>query len=396
MPSTKQQDNLTSKLENSIIKLLDYCETNDWTGFDPYDGLNSRMFTALPIIQNRFCRLIFIQAMKRSSINLRHVFMVPKGHNPKAIALFCSTLIKLHNLQIIENDENIKLLLNRLIELKSQNTPYYCWGYNFDWQSRAFFLPRFAPNIICTTFAGNALIDAYEKYKQDKYVDMAVSAGMFILQGLNITGNKDELCFSYTPIDHGQVHNANLLGAAFLSRLYSITKDKTFLDPAYRAVLFSVKRQNEDGSWPYGEHKNQKWIDNFHTGYNLVALKKFSLYTNDESIAETIQRGYSFYKNNFFTADGIPKYYHNNLYPIDIHSIAYSIITLAELNTFDDSAMNLAILVYKWSIKHMQNVNGYFYYQRKPFFKNRISYMRWSQAWMLYALSIFFQNIKGS
>jgi len=41
----------------------------------------------------------------------------------------------------------------------------------------------------------------------------------------------------------------------------------------------------------------------------------------------------------------------------------------------------------------MQSKNGYFFYQKKRFFKNKISYMRWSQAWMLYALAIFAQSL---
>jgi len=394
MTLAKSHYNSITHLENSIKKLLDYCEADNWAGFDPFDGLNSRVFKAVPGVDTRFWRLIFIQAIKRSPINLRHVLLIPKEQNPKGIALFCSALIKLRDLRILENDDTVCHLLNRLIELRSQNIDDYCWGYNFDWQSRAFFLPRFAPNIICTTFAGNALIDAYEKYGRADYLDTAVSAGRFLLQGLNSSGSDNELCFSYTPFDHGQVHNANLLGAAFLSRLYSSTGEKSFLDPAHRAVRFSVKRQHEDGSWPYGEHENQKWIDNFHTGYNLVALKKFSQYTHDDSLTDTIRKGYRFYRNHFFTVDGLPKYYHNGLYPIDIHSIAYSLITLAELSDFDESALELAERVCKWGIKNMQDETGYFYCQKNRFFKNRISYMRWSQAWMLYALSIFLHNIR--
>lgn len=380
-------------IKDSIISLLDYCQKNDWAGFDPFDGLNSRVFTALPFLQNKLCKLIFIQSMKRAPINLRHIFLVPKGQNPKGIALFCSALLKLSNLRLLHNDEPVPQLLRRLIELRSPKRPYYCWGYNFDWQNRAFLLPKFEPNIICTTFAGNALIDAYEKYTNTAYLNMAISAGQFLLHGLNITSNKDELCFSYTPFDRGQVHNANLLGAAFLSRLYSITGKTEFLDPALRAVQFSVARQNEDGSWPYGESKTQRWVDNFHTGYNLLALKKFSQYTGDKSFTDTIRKGYQFYRNNFFTAAGLPKYYHNRLYPIDIHSIAYSIITLTELNTFDESAKDLAMLICKWGLENMQSEKGYFYYQQKRCFKNRISYMRWSQAWMLYGLAIFAENI---
>jgi len=380
-------------IKDSIISLIDYCRINDWAGFDPYDALNSRVFNTLPFVQNRICRLIFTQAMKRSPVNIRPICLIPEGQNPKGIALFCSALIILSNLRLLHNDEVILPLLKRLIDLRSPKWAYYCWGYNFDWQSRGSLLPKYEPNIICTSFAGNALIDSYQKYEKTEYLDMAISAGQFILQGLNITGNKDELCFSYTPYDRNQVHNANLLGAAFLSRLYSITGEKYFFDFALKAARFSVARQNGDGSWPYGEGRTRKWIDNFHTGYNLVALNKFSQYTGNENFIDNIQKGFHYYRNNFFTTNGLPKYYHNRIYPIDIHSIAQSIITLVEFKNYDESAMELAVLIFRWAINNMQSKKGYFYYQQKRFFKNRIAYMRWSQAWMLYGLATFAENI---
>ncbi len=74
-----------------------------------------------------------------------------------------------------------------------------CWGYNFDWQNRYNFIPKFSPNIIATTFAGNALLDAYEFNNEHRCFDMALSAGEFILNGLNRTERGDTLCFSYTP-----------------------------------------------------------------------------------------------------------------------------------------------------------------------------------------------------
>jgi hypothetical protein len=371
---------------------LDYCNRNDWSGFDPYDGLNSRLFNALPFVQNRICRLIFIQAMKRSPINFRPIFLVPKEENPKGLAVFCSALLILSKTGFSKNDDTILRLLKRLIALKSKDVPYFCWGYNFDWQSRAFFLPKFVPNIICTTFAGNALLDAYDKFADSAYLDMAISAGYFLLEGLNITRTNDEICFSYTPLDHGQVHNANLLGAAFLSRLYSLTQDKKFLAHANSAVRYSIRRQNEDGSWPYGEDKTQSWIDNFHTGYNLVALKRFSEYTGNTDVVENIKKGFQFYKENFFTDEGMLKYFHNQLYPIDIHAIAQSIMTLVEFKAYDEDNVALAKRTFTWSLKTMQSKTGYFFYQKKRFFINRIPYMRWSQAWMLLALATLFED----
>jgi hypothetical protein len=218
---------------------------------------------------------------------------------------------------------------------------------------------------------------------------MALSAGKFIIKGLNISEGNKGICFSYTPLDRAQVHNANLLGAAYLARLYSVSRDTEFLDHALSATRFSIDRQASDGSWPYGETRTQKWIDNFHTGYNLVALHKISQYAKIDEFEDNLHRGYQFYKKNFFVDGSLVKYYHDRLYPVDIHSIAQSIITLMELNKLDRSSRDIAFSVCNWGINNMRSKEGFFYYQKKRYCKNRISYMRWSQAWMLLALATF-------
>ena len=39
---------------------------------------------------------------------------------------------------------------------------------------------------------------------------------------------------------------------------------------------------------------------------------------------------------------------------------------------------------------------GYFYYQIQPYYKNKIPYMRWSQAWMLLALATLLEQKDSS
>jgi len=59
-------DNFSNKLTESIIRLLDYCKKNDWASYDPFDGLNSKIFTLMPFFhKNKLPRLFFIQFMKR-------------------------------------------------------------------------------------------------------------------------------------------------------------------------------------------------------------------------------------------------------------------------------------------------------------------------------------------
>ncbi|OGL43424.1 MAG: hypothetical protein A2W05_00315 [Candidatus Schekmanbacteria bacterium RBG_16_38_10] len=383
----KLHDDTLKAVKKSALDLFEYCRLNNWAGFDPYDGLNSPIFDWLPFLQNRFTRLVFIQFMKRSKINIRAIMGISKGQNPKGLALFSSSVLKLLDIGLIKDSDIAISVINQLIHKKTPNQPYICWGYNFDWQQRKLLVPKYTPNIICTTFAGNALLDAYEKFDDSFYLDMALSAGNFIIKGLNISKSTKGICFSYTPLDRAQVHNANLLGAAFLARLFSISNQKEFLDYALLSARFSVNSQSSDGSWPYGENEVQKWIDNFHTGYNLVALHRFSHYTGNGEFEENIKKGFQFYKSHFFTDGCLAKYYHNRLYPIDIHAIAQSIVTLIELKEMDQDNIDLALSVCQWAIDNMKSNEGYFYFQKKRFYMNRISYMRWSQAWMLLALS---------
>ena len=387
---------LPDSVRNATAALLEYCEKEGWAGYDPYDCLNSRILRASPITKNKTLRLIATQAMKRSPINLRRLLMVPKSENPKACALFCSSLIRLTNIGFLPDDSLLTARLDRLMELRSEGYSQYCWGYNFDWQSRGFFLPRFVPNIICTTFGGTALLEAYEKYGEPRFLEAASSAGDFLTTELNVTYDGDGLCFSYTPLDRAQVHNANLLAAGFLARLWSLTGAKPFLEMATKAVRFSLTRQSSDGSWPYGEDRTQRWIDNFHTGYNLMALWRISQIISDVSVEEAIAKGFEFYVDHFFTDEGAPKYYHNRLWPVDVHSVAQSIVTLSELQQLHSSAPALADQVCQWALANMRNKRGYFHYQKTRFYENRIPYMRWSQAWMLYSLAVYLESVSDS
>ena len=43
--------------------------------------------------------------------------------------------------------------------------------------------------------------------------------------------------------------------------------------------------------------------------------------------------------------------------------------------------------VASWTIQNLRDSRGFFYYQRRRFYTVRKPYMRWTQAWMLYALA---------
>jgi hypothetical protein len=262
-----------------------------------------------------------------------------------------------------------------------------CWGYNFDWQAKAFFQPKNTPTVVVTTFIGCSLLDAFEITGEDKVIKTTRSACDFILKDLNRTyDNNGNYAFSYSPLDKTVVFNATLLGSRLLSRVYSFTHEKDLLNSAKKSVAFCCDNQKKDGSWGYGTLDFHQWIDNFHTGYNLECISDYMKFSGDHTYDGHLQRGFDYYIKNFFSDEGIPKYYNNSIYPVDIHAPAQLIITLSRLGKLQEYKQ-LTDNVLHWTIDNMQSDKGFFYYQIKKYFSSRIPYMRWAQAWMFYALS---------
>jgi hypothetical protein len=373
-----------------MLRLIAYCRDNSWAGYDPYDALNSSLFSTVPILNSRLPRLVLTQALKRSPINVRPFLGIPKTQNPKALALFLSAFLKISEADLPDRDDLILLMISRLQALRSPGTAYWCWGYSFPWQTRKDVVPAGTPNLVCTTFVANALVDAYEYTADSRCLTMAASAAEYILNELYWSDGKAIHSFGYPlPSLRVQVHNANFLASALLCRVSKLAGDTRFIGRALDVARCSVANQREDGSWDYGELASQRWIDNFHTGFNLGALCAIGQYLETAEFDDSVRRGFEFYLSNFFREDGAPKYFHNRTYPIDIHCVAQSIITLAEFKHLNPSSLPMADKVLRWALTNMRDERGFFYYRVLRAMTIRTSYMRWSQAWMLLALATF-------
>jgi hypothetical protein len=396
--------------ERAFQSLLRYCRTESWVGYDPYDALTSPLARVFPFKQ-RLARIALTQLVKRSPFNLRAALGIAKELNPKGVALAARALMLLADRQgcrlpseIADAPEyqphgieaDLNFLMSRLALLRSPEYAEACWGYPFDWQSRVFFAPRGTPNVVCTVFAGHAYLDWYERTGSEFVLKMAMSSCRFILDRLNRTKERDGDCFSYTPLDRSRVHNVNLLAAEFLARTFTKTGIDEYREAAVRATRFTLGRQRRDGSWPYGEARSQSWIDSFHTGFVLVSLKHLSEYLKVEGWKKALFAGYEFYEKRFFLADGTPGYYHDGLHPHDVHSAAQGVITFVEMTDLMPNARTMASQVVRWAIENLQSPTGFFYFQRHRFYTIKIPYMRWAQAWMLYALSFYLSRNRVS
>lgn len=381
-------------IDVAFDKLLVHCESQNFKGWDPYDGLNSWIIQKTFLCKSRIFRLAWIQLFKRNPINLRTIFGIKKQYNPKGLGLFligyCNLYSKTLNSHYINK---IEFLSSKLLELQSTGFSGACWGYNFDWQARAFYQPKFTPTVVATSFIVEALLKSYEITKNDKLLKTAVSSSKFILTDLNKTYDSNgNYILSYSPLDSTQVYNAGLLGAKALALIFKYTAERKLINEAKKIVDYVCSKQNIDGSWYYSSLRYHQWIDNFHTGYNIECIYIYQSISRDNTYQKNISIGLNFYLTQFFTQEGISKYYNDKTYPIDIHSPAQLLVTLAKTNKLTPN-LELIEKVIGWTINNMQSKKGYFYYQKRQFFSSKIPYIRWAQAWMFYSLSYYYLQI---
>ena len=373
-----------SRVRSAIDSLASYVEARDYQGYDPYDALNSPILRAASL-GLKYPRIACTQLLKKLPINPRPLLLIPKGHNPKALALFLWSYAKIYTVDPQEHYlQNIDRLLELLEQTKGTENHGNGWGYNFPWQSRAFYVPRYTPTIVNSSFVGHALLDTYQATGSQRALAMALPIKTFILEDLHRTPHGDTFCFSYTPIDQLTVHNANLLGASLLIRLHQHEPDSVAREAALASLNYTMQHQRDDGSWWYADTSYQQWIDSFHTGFNLQSIQYFLEAGEAHEHLPAFQRGVEYYADNFFLKDGTAKYFHDRTEPIDVHSYAQAIVFFSQRG---EAYRDLVDRIATRFLDTFRDPRGYFYFQARSGRTNKIPYMRWSQAWSLHALT---------
>ena len=324
--------------------------------------------------------------LKRLPVNVRPLLGISKGYNPVTLALVLQAYSYLASARS-EDGERYRVASAELVtELARLSSPGYsgaCWGYDFDWQTRFDHFPAFTPTIVATSFVTNALVAAHESMGLADALPLCVSAVDFVTKDLNrIAGPDDSFCWSYSPLDRQPVLNATAKGARLCAQVAALADRSELLDTARASLRFVAANQLPSGAWPYAVDDPRSWSDNFHTGYVLDSLHEFEARTGDRAFADATERGWRYYRDNFFDDDTVPRYYDRRRYPVDATAAAQSLLTLCR---FGDVAT--ARRVADWSLQHLQRHDGAFAFQLHRRYANRIPYMRWSTAWMFCGLA---------
>lgn len=389
---------LKNDIYESIGRLSVWLEKNECRAYDTFDGLNARFLRPLTFESN-FLRTVLQQGVRRFPINLRPFLGIAKSRSTKGQGYLARGFMRLaHSKGDASWRDKADFALRWLTENQSPGYSGACWGNHFDYQSRSFYLPKNAPTAVWTSLIGHAFLDAYDYFQRDAFLEVAVSSCEHILYDLERFPDGESLCIGYIPAripaKNKQVHNANTLAASLLARTYSYTRNQSYRALAERAMHYTAKYQRPEGSWYYGEAANLHWIDNFHTAYVLDCFKTYSEATGDDRFRENLTRGYNYWRNTFFLSDGTPKYYDHKTLPIDIQCCSQAVDTLVGFSDSDPGSLLLAIKVAKWTIEHMQDRSGYFYYRRySRSLVNKTPTLHWGQATMLCALAGLYQSL---
>jgi hypothetical protein len=240
---------------NTSLKLLEkYIKKNIYYGYDPYDGLESPVFSMPFFKSDRVFRFYFQQLFRRIPFNIRPIMCIQKGLNPVTLGLSIHAYAMLSCLFSQERDyylTEIGRLISLLYKLSSNNYSGICWGYDFDWAARYANIPAYFPTVVATGIITNGLYEYYKISKSSEVGEIMNSSSRFVLNDLNRTYCGNCYCLSYSPNDKQIVFNATMKGARLLSQVYSITHERYLLDEVRSIVDFVIKYQKGDGSWTY-------------------------------------------------------------------------------------------------------------------------------------------------
>jgi rhamnogalacturonyl hydrolase YesR len=391
----------SSQLKNTIDRLDSWFDKTPYKGWDPYD-IKENMLIAesltLAAKGHRIGRILPLLCELLPNFSRKLLGTRPQI-NAKGIGLLAASYARLY--QAFGEQHYLDKAVIYMDWLKKNSSPGYSgisWGYPFDWQSFKF-IPKGTPSSVVTSTVGEAALLLYQITRESTYLAICENICIFFLTDLRKTVDSESLlCFSYTPIDNFQVHNANLMVGSFVARIGELLGNKDWIRIGERCANFALSEQLDEGWIPY--HSKSMRIeygisyqhhDHYHCGFEIRSLTELAKATHKKAIEASAKKYYQWYLLNLFTDEFVPKISADRLYPINIHSVAEAILCQSFLLESHPARKNAIFTLLDWVEKNMEYRSGEYTYLIKRIkgikFKQNIAMFRWGQAWMLRALS---------
>jgi hypothetical protein len=204
--------------------------------------------------------------------------------------------------------ENAVHFLTELKKSRCREFKEYCWGYPFDWVWRGGTIKRDTPLITTTPYVYEAFLQVFQLDSRDEWKLILESIARHVAIDIKDfrTSETASSC-SYTPFDEGGVINAAAYRAFLLTSASRVFSNDEYWKAGERNLNFVLENQNPDGSWPYAMDGVRDFVDHFHTCFVMKALAKIHAFTGHAATLEALRKGVSYYLDNLFDTDGLPK-----------------------------------------------------------------------------------------
>ena len=404
------------KIDTYLFNLNCWIKNNGWAGWDPYDIWDNPIGLWL-IKREKFSQRVFSFLLSKSNeyfpLLLRKSLKIKSRINAKAMGLFASGFLELEaigkDFYKINGEAGYEPCFRWLEDSKVVHFGGVGWGYPFDWQTRTL-IPRNTPTIVNSTIIGNAYWLKYKYHHDKKALHQCENICRFIIGGLNRNGIKKNgsFCFSYTPLDNFQVHNANLFGAEFLIRIGIEVGRIDWINTGLNAAYFSISEVRDDGTLNYWSNEQSVTVqqDTYHSGFEIRAINSIACLTGEKTFREVGQKYFQTWCRDFFLEDGIPCFVRSQRNTLEVHSCAEALMCTTMMfesnflskKLFFEYTKNILSAVSKLWVKKKHGEGGYFASKINTIYgfkiKIKIPYIRWGQAWMFRSLCQVLTAIK--
>ena len=290
--------------------------------------------------------------------------------------------------------ENAIHFLTELKESRCRQFKECSWGYPFDWVTRNGIIKKQTPLITTTPYVYEAFLQVFELHPEEEWKLIAESIARHAATDIKgFPTSKTASSCSYTPFDQGGVINAAAYRAFLLTNASKVFSNENYWTIAERNLNFVLENQNPDGSWFYAVDGVRDFIDHYHTCFVMKALAKIHTLTGHRACLEALSKGVSYYLNNLFSEDGLPKPFSKaprlTVYRRELYDCAECINLCLQLrDRFPQLEATLKTVI-EGTLKDWIKPDGSFRSRRLHLGWDNVPMHRWGQSQMFRSLAFY-------
>lgn len=392
------------EIQNITLQLLEYIEKEKFSGYDPYD------FYLSPISKYIPKSILFLHVAKVFPINMRPLLGIKKGMVTKVHALMIDSYLNLYEITKEKKYlQKAEICYQNMLAAAVLNTKEELgWGRNYPFKTGGEIHDNKKPLVYLNARLGQAMLHLYDINRDKQILNDLERVVRNIIRMGRVLEHDGWKFIGYSSDKNTRLtFNVSIVAVETIMKFMNRIGLDTFMVDDYemRTLCVDIIRtiihyQEPDGEWIYGYSATGKLFNqkDFHQGFIIDSLYECLPLIKDGQLRfeaqEAYIKGYEYLKNTLIDDKGAFFWRYPKKFPIDIHNQAQGVLSMS-INKEDRNSQKLSAVI-EYTIDNFWNKNKHcFKYQKWPLFTNKISYIRWCNGWMLYALTMYLKQDKS-